>query len=95
MKATTICAVVSLAAISATLGDRAFGQIFVNGCEIRARTGCAGADLSGADLRGADLYRADLSGADLSGVQMYYAELGGATRTDGRICPEGAVGACR
>ena len=43
----------------------------INGCEIRPKTNCAGANLRGANLeranlRGADLYRADLERARLS-----------------------------
>ncbi len=52
----------------------------VNGCEIKPRTSCAGANLAGAKLSlarlaGADLRRADLRGADLSHTDLRHARL--------------------
>ncbi|SFM24514.1 Pentapeptide repeat-containing protein [Ectothiorhodospira mobilis] len=52
------------------------------------------ADLSGARLTGADLGYADLRGADLTGAELEGVRLGHALWTDGRPCPEGAVGGC-
>jgi hypothetical protein len=69
-----------------------------------------GADLSGADLTGANLGRADLSGASLAEANLSYAslrdarldgarldgaQLGKATWTDGRVCHQASVSACR
>lgn len=55
----------------------------------------SGADLSGADLTGADLRYANLTGARLAGVRLDGARLGKAIWIDGRVCAEGAPGACR
>lgn len=69
-----------------------------------------GADLSGANLSGANFGRVDLSGASLADATLTYAtlrdarldgtrldgaRLGKATWTDGRVCAEASVGACR
>ncbi|MEW5787461.1 MAG: pentapeptide repeat-containing protein [Pseudomonadota bacterium] len=53
-----------------------------------------GATLAGADLSGANLEYAVLKDADLTGTRLEGARLGKATWPDGRVCAEGAVGAC-
>jgi hypothetical protein len=47
----------------------------INGCEIKPRTHCPGADLRGADLSGANLFSANLSHADLSHAELFSADL--------------------
>jgi len=41
----------------------------INGCQIKRRASCPGANLSGANLTKSNLAGADLSGADLSGAE--------------------------
>lgn len=54
-----------------------------------------GANLSGANFRGADLRYAMLTGANVEGAQFEGATLVKATWTDGRVCAEGSIGACK
>ena len=55
----------------------------------------AGANLSGANLSGATLARARLTGATLTDAKLAGAALVGAVWTDGRICAQDSIGACR
>jgi hypothetical protein len=71
----------------------------LRGANLRATklTGAAldGADLTGADLTGADLSYATLTSAIVEGVRLDGAALGKATWTDGRVCDQASIMACR
>jgi uncharacterized protein YjbI with pentapeptide repeats len=63
------------------------------------------ANLSGANLAGANLTRANLNkavavganfkGANLAGTIINGADFSAATWTDGRVCAQGSIGACK
>jgi len=55
----------------------------VKGCVIKAKTSCAGKNLSGQNLRGVNLSKADLRGANLS-----HANLRGANLTGAKLGPK-------
>ena len=47
----------------------------VNGCEIKPKTNCSGANLKKANLRGANLVGSNLKGANLEGANLIIANL--------------------
>jgi len=57
----------------------------INGCEIKPKTSCPGADLRHADLKEADLSGADLKGAKLSRADLRHANLRGADFTGAKL----------
>lgn len=80
-------------------------QVRLDGANL-TRADFTNADLTNASLRGAQLhaasfYRTKLIGADLTDAKidaadLYYADLSGATWTDGQtICAQGSIGRCQ
>ncbi len=71
----------------------------LNGADLRwadlSITDLSKADLRSADLREANLAGANLRGADLDRAQLDGANLSGATWTNGRVCRNPSIGACK
>lgn len=75
------------------------GQASLRGADLSGArlvgAGLGQVDLAGASLRDTDLQYASLRDARLDGTRLDGARLDKATWTDGRVCAEASLGACR